>query len=360
MTERESAAIYIIGGTEPECAQNGSYEVAERLAAIVESSDDAIVSKDLNGVITSWNKGAENLFGYTAEEAIGKPITIIIPAEHQDEEPLILALIRRGERIDHYETVRRRKDGSLVDISLTVSPIKNAKGQIAGASKIARDITERKRAEEQQKLLLREMSHRIKNLFTVAGSIVALSVRGASTPEKMARSVQERLAALGRAHELTLTRPSPEAPLQTRPATLHALIQTILLPFENQGMGESKRASVTGLDLPIAPAHVTGFALLLHEFATNAAKYGALSIPCGRIHIDCSEENGQFIMNWKEYGSADIESEEEGFGTFLVKTTVKHQLGGEMVRERKAEGMAIRLGFPAARLAGGPGTNEAR
>ena len=118
-----------------------------RLAAIVEGSDDAIVSKDLSGVITSWNAGAERLFGYLAEEAIGKPITIIIPKGRQGEEPNILSRIRRGERVDHFETVRRRKDGSLLDISLTVSPITDAKGQIIGASKIARNITERKRAE---------------------------------------------------------------------------------------------------------------------------------------------------------------------------------------------------------------------
>ena len=99
-------------------------------------------------MITSWNRGAERLFGYAAEEVIGKPITILIPAERQDEEPTILGRIRRGEVIDHYETIRRRKDGSLLDISLTVSPIKNAEGRIIGVSKIARDITEKRKAEE--------------------------------------------------------------------------------------------------------------------------------------------------------------------------------------------------------------------
>src|SRR6478752_327421 len=97
---------------------------AQRFAAIVEFSDDAIISKDLNGVITSWNKGAERIFGYLAEEVIGKPITILIPPERQDEEPTILDRIRRGERVDHYETVRRRKDGSLINISLTISPVR--------------------------------------------------------------------------------------------------------------------------------------------------------------------------------------------------------------------------------------------
>ncbi|MGH7104279.1 MAG: PAS domain S-box protein, partial [Acetobacteraceae bacterium] len=132
-------------------------EALARLAAIVESSDDAIVSKDLDGIIQSWNGGAERLFGYTAEEAIGRSITIIIPEERSGEEPDILARLRLGERIDHFETVRRRKDGELLDVSLTISPVRDRHGHIVGASKIARDITKRKRAEgiqsEQQALL---------------------------------------------------------------------------------------------------------------------------------------------------------------------------------------------------------------
>jgi PAS domain S-box-containing protein len=118
------------------------------LGAIVGSSDDAIISKDLDGVITSWNKSAERLFGYTAAEAIGQPVaTLLIPEDRQNEEPEILNRLRRGERVDHFETVRRRKDGTLLDISLTISPVKDAEGKIIGASKIARDISERKRAE---------------------------------------------------------------------------------------------------------------------------------------------------------------------------------------------------------------------
>jgi PAS domain S-box-containing protein len=118
------------------------------LSAIVDSSDDAIVSKDLNGIIMSWNKAAERLFGYTAEEAIGQPITIIIPADRLDEEPKILQRLRRGERVDHFETIRVPKNGSPLNISLTISPVRDAGGRIIGASKIARDITDRVRREE--------------------------------------------------------------------------------------------------------------------------------------------------------------------------------------------------------------------
>jgi PAS domain S-box-containing protein len=152
-------------------------QASRRLSAIVESSEDAIISKDLNGIILSWNQAAENLFGYTAEEAVGKPITLLIPADRQDEEPGILARIRRGERIEHYETVRQRKDGSLLDISLTVSPIRDRLGNIVGASKIARDITRRKLSEEalrQSEERLRHQAQELEQQLISSGRLVSL------------------------------------------------------------------------------------------------------------------------------------------------------------------------------------------
>ena len=184
--------------------RKGEEHSSRLLAAIVESSDDAIVSKDLNGIIATWNRGAERLFGYSADEAIGQPMPMLIPPERHDEEAEIIGRIRRGERVEHYETVRRRKDGSLIDVSLTVSPVQDEAGRIVGASKIAHDITERRRAGERQRLMLREMNHRVKNLLSLAGSIVTISARHAETTQELVRSVRDRLAALGRAHTLTL------------------------------------------------------------------------------------------------------------------------------------------------------------
>ncbi len=140
LTERASAEVAL---------RNTEEQGFRRLASIVESSDDAIISKDLNGIITSWNQGAERLFSYAAEEVIGKPGTILVPQDRHDEEPEILERIRRGERVDHYETVRCCKDGRMLDVSLTVSPVQDPQGRIVGSSKIARDITPRKLAEEQ-------------------------------------------------------------------------------------------------------------------------------------------------------------------------------------------------------------------
>ena len=135
---------------------------ARHLAAIVESSDDAIISKDLNGVVTSWNRAAENMFGYSADEMIGRSIRTIIPADRQSEEESVLGAVRRGERVEHFDTVRQRKDGTLLPISLTVSPILDRDGTVIGASKIARDISDRKLAEAERAWLLsrtREASH---------------------------------------------------------------------------------------------------------------------------------------------------------------------------------------------------------
>jgi two-component system CheB/CheR fusion protein len=141
--------------------QKQAEEAKGRLAAIIQSSDDAIISKDLNGIINTWNQGAENLFGYTAQEAIGKSITMLIAPERKDEEPSILERIRQGKQVGYYETVGQRKNGTTVDISLAVSPIFDDDGSIVGASRIARDITERKRAEEERAaLLLREQATR--------------------------------------------------------------------------------------------------------------------------------------------------------------------------------------------------------
>ena len=157
---RPDGSIVQLGITRDITGRRKAEETRLLLGAIVGSSDDAIVSKNLNGVITSWNDSAARLFGYTADEAIGQTVaSLLIPADRQAEEPEILARLKRGERVDHFETVRRRKDGSLLDLSLTISPVKDAHGTIIGASKIARDITERKRNEQAIQSLNEQLKH---------------------------------------------------------------------------------------------------------------------------------------------------------------------------------------------------------
>jgi len=320
---------------------------AQHYAAIIESSDDAILSKDLDGVILTWNAGAERLFGFTAQETIGQPVTIIFPADRIHEEKVILDRIRRGERIRNFETVRRRKDGSLVDISLTISPIRDSRGQIVGASKIARDISELKRTRERQQLLLREMNHRVKNLFALTGSIIGLSARSARTAQELADSARERLTALARAHALTFSHgePSPQ------PTTLQSLIQAIVAPFDEP---EHSRIAISGVDVPVAGGAVASLALLLHEFSTNAAKYGALSLAEGTIAIDCIEESDRIVVTWTERGGPPVvrPTAAEGFGGVLSRIAVMSQLGGEITRDWRTEGLEIRLVAARTRLCG--------
>ncbi len=323
-------------------------------AAIIELSDDAILSKDLDGVIMSWNQGAQRLFGYTAEEAVGRPVTILIPIDRRDEEPMILDRVRRGERIDHYETVRQRRDGSLVDISLTVSPIKNQKGEIVGASKIARDITESKRAQERQELLLREMDHRVKNLFALANSVLSLSARSASSVPELIKSAGARLSALARAHSLTLSHGRRDAPQSAKPTTLHSLIEAIAAPYHDDDDEDVHRFSITGCDMEISGSTISSLALLLHEFATNSAKYGALSATAGRIQIHCADRAGTVIITWSERGGPEVVPPrgDAGFGDSLVRATIAGHLGGEIFRDWKREGLVIRLSLPREHLIG--------
>ncbi|MDR3449969.1 MAG: PAS domain S-box protein, partial [Alphaproteobacteria bacterium] len=214
------------------------------LAAMVESSDDAIITKDLDGIITSWNSGAERIFGYSANETIGKPITIIIPEERHEEERMILASLRRGQRIEHFETVRRSRDGQLIDISLTVSPVKDFFGNVVGASKIARDISERRRAEEQIELQLREMHHRVRNLFALASSIVTMSAGRATTVQQLAATACRRLQALATAQSLTMR---PLA-IERNSTSLRALLEAVLKPFRTSLDESDASISIHGCD----------------------------------------------------------------------------------------------------------------
>jgi len=179
-----------------EAALRESEQRLRWLASIIESSDDAIVSKNLDGIITSWNRGAERVYGYTAEEVIGHSITIVIPQDRHSEEREILARIRRGEPVEHFETIRQRKHGSLIAVSLTISPVKNAEGKIVGASKIARDITERKRNDEHIATLAREAEHRTKNVLATVQATVNLS--HSDTPDGLKRAIEGRVQALAK------------------------------------------------------------------------------------------------------------------------------------------------------------------
>jgi PAS domain S-box-containing protein len=293
---------------------------ARRLAAVVEFSDDAILTKDLDGVITSWNRGAERLFGYKAAETIGRPITILIPHDRLDEEREIIGRIRRGEHVDHYETVRQCKDGSLLDISLTVSPLKDAAGKIIGASKIARDITERRRAQERQELLVNEFQHRIKNTLATVQSIAVQAFRSSSAECAV---FVARLHALAGAHDL-LTNDNQHQ------AALVDLIGRALIPFQDK---HRERFFIDGPDGIFLDAQKASLLVMaLHELATNAVKYGALSNESGQVCVVwetlADAPPKRFRLCWTERGGPPVSPPaQKGFGSLLIERALQNHLG---------------------------------
>jgi PAS domain S-box-containing protein len=318
-----------------EAALGQSEQRLRWLASIVESSDDAIVSKDLNGIITSWNRGAERIFGYTSEEAIGQPITIVIPRDRHDEERAILARIRRGERIDHFETIRQRKHGSLIVVSLTVSPVKNAEGKIVGASKSARDITEQKRSQEQIAILAREAEHRSKNVLATVQATVNLSQ--SDTPEGLKQAIEGRILALANVHSLFV---------QSRwiGAELLTIARQELAPYSEKG---EARVQIDGLQVLLEPNIAQAIAITLHELATNAAKYGSMSLPNGQTTLTWSHEtDGRLILRWSEKGGPAVQiPTKRGFGTRITEIMIG-QLKGKMSFDWRTEGLVCEITLP--------------
>jgi PAS domain S-box-containing protein len=306
------------------------------LASIIESSDDAIVSKSLDGVITSWNRGAERVFGYTAEEAVGQPITIVIPQNRQDEERTILTRIRRGERVDHFETIRQRKHGSLIVVSLTVSPVRNAAGKIVGASKIARDITEQKRSQEQITTLVGEAEHRSKNLLANVQAIVNLSQ--ASDVDDLKKAIEGRIKALANVHSLFVEARWIGAELST-------IATQELAPY----FATDNRVRVDGPQVMLEPTTAQAVAVALHELATNAAKYGSLSAENGHVDLKWSHEaNGRLSLRWTETGGPTVGQKptRKGFGGRIIEQMIG-QLKGETRFEWRAEGLVCEINLRA-------------
>lgn len=325
----------------------------QHLAAIVESSDDAIITKGLDSVIRSWNPGAQRLFGYSAEEAVGRPITMIFPANRMDEEADFIARLSRGERIAHFQTIRKRKDGTLVPVSLTVSPVRDADGNIVGVSKIARDITLQREAEERQRLLLSEMRHRVGNSFAVAGGLLAISARHANSVQELVVLMRERLYALGLVHSRTVSDPFGVEP---EGVNLAVLVSSMLKPF----IGDiPPRMEVP--EVQVCAAAITPLSLVIFELATNAVKYGGLSEKGDGISIRAERDGSRLIIQWEEAcvtAPTTCEPDRVGFGTHITQSTVGSSLGGTFSRDFSPAGMTATLDLDLAAVTGASACNS--
>ncbi len=282
-------------------ASKDAQEAERHLAAIIESSNDAILGIDLSMTITNWNAAAENLYGYSRDEAVGKSVLMLVPEERHDEEPEILRQVSAGNVVEPYETQRRRKDGRLVDVQLSVSPIYDSSGKTIGASKISQDITARKEAERLQTVLTGELNHRVKNVFATVLAIAKQTLGREGTGQDEVGAFQERLMSMARAHDLLTHR-------DWQRADLLALVWQVLEPYPPE------RFKIKGPSVLLPQKAVVSFSLAIHELATNAAKYGALSAAHGKVQISWrlgeghAGANARLHFRWAEQGGPPREA----------------------------------------------------
>ncbi len=343
LDQREEHSKAASGGPAPDAADSREFaEFANKaafLAAIVETSNDAILSKTTTGEVTSWNSGAHRIFGHSAEEIIGKSIRLIIPKDRQAEEDAILAQIVAGKQIENYETVRLTKSGVPLDVSITVSPIRAASGRIIGASKIARDISERKRQEAQTLSLLREVNHRSKNLMAVIQSIANLT--NANGIFEYKRKFIDRIHVLSAVQDLLVAN-------FWMYVDFHSLLHSILLPFQKSN---NARIGIIGAETRLRPEASQSLGLALHELATNAVIFGALSSKAGRVEVKWTAEGDEFVLTWIEQGGpAASDPIVTGFGTNLLKVAVERALDAKVSIGFDASGMKWRLTAPRSRI----------
>ena len=309
------------------------------LAAIVESSEDAIISHDLDGLITSWNAGAQKIYGYTAREIIGEPMSTLLADDQIDEWPLYLAKLRKGHPIINFDISRTTKDDRAIYLSLTISPIRDEHGKIVGASAVARDIAGRKAAEERALLLMAELDHRVKNILAVVSSVVSQTLRSGGPPEELSSEIEGRIGAIARAHNLLTDHGGTKS-------SLRELVATEVRPFHQRN-----NIVLAGPDVDLTSKSSLTLALAIHELATNAAKYGCLSVAEGQLSITWSatehESAPLLTIEWVELdGPAVTEPTRRGFGTKLIELSLVRGLDAKVSRTFDPTGVRCSMAIP--------------
>ena len=349
-------------------------ETQNRLAAIVESSDDAIVSKDLNGVITSWNKAAERIFGYSAEEAVGRHITLIVPPDRLDEEADILARLQRGQRIDHFETVRKRKNGGLFDVSVTISPVKDAHGRVVGASKVARDVTDRKKMEnalrevelsgrllqlqdEERRRVARELHDGAGQLLTALSmNIAAVVEEKGKLSREVARSVEENRSLIDQAiSEIRTISYLLHPPLLDEVGLKSALSEYV------HGFGQRSHISVSlefpsDLDRLPRDVELSLFRIVqecltnIHRHSGSATARVSLWHTPGEIRLEVADEGRGIDPQIQESFFAGRST---GVGLQGMRERVR-QIGGALEIQSDGKGTTVQVFLPIRKSASDP------
>ena len=314
--------------------------VGLKLAALVESSDDMIASIDTKGFFTSWNPGAERMFGYSAEEILFKPSRILL---NPGQNSLLAQTFERLEidrKTIYLEVERRRKDGSMVWISVTISPLKSADGKIVGASVTARDVTARRHAEEHREILVAELNHRVKNTLAIVSAIASQTFVGAVPVKAAGESFAVRLLALSRAHDLLMHE-------NWSGTDLASVVKETIEPH----LGGQSRFNIEGPFVRLKPALAVTFSLALHELCTNAAKYGSLSVQEGRVdiiwQIHGDGDAARLKLTWTESGGPCVAAPtRKGFGSRLIQKALAMELAGEVSVVYNPTGVICTLDAP--------------
>jgi len=294
-----------------------------RLSALVASSGDAIMSIDLDGTIRTWNKGAENLFGYAEEDIIGLPKTVLVPADHLAEFEAQRARVLAGESI-RTETVRLKRDGKRVDVSLETAPIRHSDGKIIAVSSIIQDITERRASEEHSQFLIHELAHRSKNQLAIIQSIASQTARGSGSMVDFLEAFRRRLRGLAASHDLLSSQ-------NWRPVRMDDLIKRQLQVFSGTG---ATHIQFSGPEIRLGAAAAEAIGLAFHELATNSIKHGSLSVPSGRVDVRWETETGAageaiLVLDWKESGGPAVQApSSKGFGSRVIEDLVARTLNG--------------------------------
>jgi PAS domain S-box-containing protein len=344
--------------TDSKGAQDALREREADLQLVLDSATDGVYCIDTEGVTTMCNAAFLRMLGFeNLEDAVGRKLHDVIHHTHPDgshypkEECPIYRTAKGGgsAHVDH--ELFYRQDGSSFPVEYWVNPILRGE-TLQGAVCTFIDITERRRAQEQQSLLLRELNHRVKNLFAVTGGMISLSARTAKSSKELATSIRGRLSALALAHEIILPH-GTDAVTADRSSRLDELVRKILSPYVDAEDGaQHDRFGMDGPAVAMGARAVTSFALILHELATNAAKYGALSVATGRIRIEWSELNGTLFLKWSEHGGPAIAGPPsiKGFGTVLSDHSVRGQFDGTLSYTWLEAGLVVELSLPVERL----------